>query len=297
MSARIVFNLPGCQAASPALLQALGARGGDLETRHFPDGELYLRVLSQVRDCEALIYGSLDQPDGKLIPLIFLAQTLRALGARRVGLVAPYLAYMRQDRQFQPGEGITSHYFAALLSQHLDWLVTVDPHLHRIHQLGDIYRIPTCVVHAAGAIAAWIRDEVPNPVLVGPDAESAQWVGEVAAHIGAPHTVLQKTRRGDREVEVSMPHLDAHRDRTPVLVDDIISTARTMIQTVRHLRTLGLPAPVCVGVHGLFAGTAYQDLQAAGAARVVTTGSVPHSSNAISLDPLLAGAVEELLPK
>ena len=297
MSARIVFNLPGCQAASPALLQALGARGGDLETRHFPDGELYLRVLSQVRDCEALIYGSLDQPDGKLIPLIFLAPALRALGARRVGLFAPYLAYMRQDRQFQPGEGITSHYFAALLSQHLDWLVTVDPHLHRIHQLGDIYRIPTCVVHAAGAIAAWIRDEVPNPVLVGPDAESAQWVGEVAAHIGAPHTVLQKTRRGDREVEVSMPHLDAHRDRTPVLVDDIISTARTMIQTVRHLRTLGLPAPVCVGVHGLFAGTAYQDLQAAGAARVVTTGSVPHSSNAISLDPLLAGAVEELLPK
>ena len=265
--------------------------------RHrFPDGELQLTLPPRLPR-RVVLLRSLHAPNEKLVEVLLASCGAREAGARHVTLAAPYLAYMRQDRQFQPGEGITSHYFAALLSQHLDWLVTVDPHLHRIHQLGDIYRIPTCVVHAAGAIAAWIRDEVPIPVLVGPDAESAQWVGEVAAHIGAPHTVLQKTRRGDREVEVSMPHLDAHRDRTPVLVDDIISTARTMIQTVRHLRTLGLPAPVCVGVHGLFAGTAYQDLQAAGAARVVTTGSVPHSSNAISLDPLLAGAVEELLPK
>jgi ribose-phosphate pyrophosphokinase len=83
------------------------------------------------------------------LPLLFAADTARDLGARRIGLVAPYLAYMRQDIRFHAGEAVTSRTFAAILSRHLDWLVTVDPHLHRYHELSEIYRIPTQVVHAA----------------------------------------------------------------------------------------------------------------------------------------------------
>lgn len=297
MSAVRIFALPGSGTIPDGLLRALGARAGAAETRRFPDSELYLRILEPVRGCDTIIYGSLDHPDGKFIALVFLARTLRTLGARSVGLLTPYLAYMRQDQQFKPGEGVTSHYMADLLSRELDWLVTVDPHLHRIHELGQIYRIPTRVVHAAQAMAQWIEQNIQTPLLVGPDEESAQWVRDVARRVGAPSTVLQKMRYGDREVEVSMPDVDRYKRHTPVLVDDIISTARTMIETVGHLRQLGLPAPVCIGVHGIFAGTAYQDLLQAGTARIVTTSSIPHSSNAIDLVPDLTAAVQELLPK
>lgn len=68
-----------------------------------------------------------------------------------MGLVAPYLAYMRQDQQFRPGEVVTSRMFAALVSRHVDWLVTVDPHLHRVHALDEIYAVPTRRRGGAGA--------------------------------------------------------------------------------------------------------------------------------------------------
>lgn len=146
-------------------------------------------------------------------------------------------------------------------------------------------------MHAAPLVAAWIRGNVEKPVLIGPDEESAQWVAAVAQDADAPHVVLDKTRRGDREVEVSLPQLERWRAHTPVLVDDIISTARTMIETVGHIRAQKLPGPVCIGVHGIFAGTAYSDLGAAGAARVVTCNTIPHQSNAIDVSGLLAEAI------
>src|SRR6185503_12811188 len=122
-----------------------------------------------------IILCTLADPDAKFLPLIFAAATARELGAARVGLVAPYLAYMRQDRRFNPGEAVTSRYVAKLISGAFDWLVTVDPHLHRYGALGEIYTIPTRAIHAAPLMSDWIRRNVPDPLIVGPDSESEQW--------------------------------------------------------------------------------------------------------------------------
>ncbi len=172
--------------------------------------------------------------------------------------------------------------------------MTVDPHLHRTRALGEIYSIRTAVVHAAAALSAWIRTEVAAPLVVGPDAESRQWVAEVARGADAPYVVLEKTRRGDRDVEVTVPSIEAHRRRTPVLVDDIISTAGTMIAAARHFQRLGMHAPVCIGVHAVFADDAYEELKAARVARVVTCNTIAHASNAIDLNDAIAEGVAEL---
>jgi ribose-phosphate pyrophosphokinase len=233
----------------------------------------------------------LGRPDDKFLPLMFAAAAARELDAAKVGLVSPYLAYMRQDRRFQPGEAVTSTYFARLLSSQIDWLVTVDPHLHRRESLAEIYSIPTQVMHAAPLISDWIRAEVKRPLLIGPDSESEQWVAAVACNAGAPHVVLWKMRRGDRDVEVSVPDVARWRDHTPVLVDDIVSTGRTMIETIGHLKREGMQPPVCIGVHGIFAVEAFSDLMAAGAGRVVTTNTIPHMTNSIDVTALLAHGV------
>ena len=269
---------------------------GVVTLRRFPDGETYVRLDSPVRDHNVAIICTLDRPDDKLLPLFFLAATARDLGATNVGLVAPYLAYMRQDRRFTDGEGVTSGYFASLLSRSFDWLVTVDPHLHRRASLAEIYSIPATVVHAAPRVAEWIRTAVPKPLLVGPDSESQQWVDAVASMAGAPSIVLEKVRRGDRDVSVAVPEVGRWRDHTPVLVDDIISTARTMIETVGHLRRAGMAPPVCVGVHAVFAGGAHEELLAAGAARAVTCNTIPHASNGIDLSGEVAQAIALHVP-
>lgn len=291
----VVFALPGNERLAHRLCEQLDADAGACLVRTFPDGELYVRVDSPVAGRRVILACTLHQPQDKLLPLLFLAATCRDLGATEVGLVAPYLAFMRQDQRFRPGEGVTSTYFAELLSRSLSWLVTVDPHLHRWHALEQIYAIPTRVAHAAPAIAAWVREAVRDPVIVGPDAESEQWACAVAGELGVPCVVLEKVRRGDREVYITAPDLAAHRGRTPVLLDDIVSTGRTMIEAAAQLERAGLAAPVCVCVHAVFADHAYEELVAAGMARVASCDTITHESNLISVDDAVATAVRELL--
>ncbi len=287
----LILSLPGNEALADALAARLGGERGKTIVRRFPDGESYVQIKSSVEGRAVILCCTLDRPDEKILPLLFLAATAKDLGAARVGLVAPYLAYMRQDRRFQPGEGITSAYFARILSDAIDGLITVDPHLHRRASLTEIYSIPTRVIHAAPLISRWIRENIVSPVLIGPDSESEQWVAEIARGAGASYLVLEKIRRGDREVEVSVPEIDRWRGYTPALVDDIISTGRTMIETINHLRRAKLPKPVCIGIHAIFADRAESDLLQAGALRVVTCNTIPHPSNAIDLGDLLAEGV------
>lgn len=291
----IVFSLPGQEALAAHLCNTLGAEPGALNLRQFPDGETYVRIGSAVWGRTAILVCGLDQPNGKSLPLYLAAATLREHGARRVLLVAPYLAYLRQDKIFQEGEGVTSHHYARWLSSFLDGLVTVDPHLHRIRHLDDIYSIPTRVAAAAPAIAQWLLHNQPKSLLIGPDEESEQWVSRIAREAGCPYLVLTKERLGDRKVALRLPEMEQHREHQPVLIDDIIASAGTMIETVGRLRQAGLPAPTCIGVHPIFAGSAYQDLIQAGAARVLSCNSIAHTSNAIDVHGLIAQAVAELL--
>lgn len=290
----ILFGLPGNEQLTKKLAEKLEAEIGETTIRQFPDGETYVRILSEVKNKCVVLVATLHQPDEKLLPLYFLSQTAKSLGAKCTCLVTPYLAYMRQDKVFNAGEGVTSNYFGKLISSFADSLITVDPHLHRRQSLTEIYNIPSELVHAANAISNWIKENIENPVLVGPDSESEQWVSKVAYNAGAPFIVLEKTRRGDRDVKVSIPKVDDYKNHTPVLVDDIISTAHTMIETVNHLKNTGLKPPVCIGVHAVFAGNAYEDLQKAGA-RVITCNTIPHESNQIDLSSLLASTIKKTM--
>lgn len=276
-------------------LQACGAfEAGLCEMRHFPDGESYVRVASDCRGRDTAILCTLAPPDPWLAPLLFLAGTLRELGARSVGLIAPYLPYMRQDHRFRDGEAVSARLFAHTLGAAVDWLITVDPHLHRFADLGEIYAVPHRVVHAAPLLSEWIHRHVPQPLLIGPDAESEQWVAAVARGAGAPFVVFDKVRRGDRDVVVSGPALQRWREHTPVLLDDMISTGHTLLQAAALVHAAGLEAPACVAVHGLFVEDALQRLRDAGIHRLATTNAISHSTNAIDLSAAIAAALVSL---
>jgi len=289
----LLINLQSDPKLEAQLQDELQAEQGELELRRFPDEETYLRVLSECDERDVVILCNLYQPDNKLLRLILLADTLREMGANKIGLVTPYLAYMRQDKRFHDGECVSSRPFAKLISQHLDFMVTVDPHLHRYNSLDEIYSIPSTVVHAAPLIADWIQQHINQPLLIGPDSESEQWVSEVAKLAGAPFQVLSKIRRGDYEVEVTLPEIERWRDHTPVLVDDIISSGRTMLETIAQLDRAGMSKTSCIAVHGIFAGDAYNRLRAV--SNVVTTCCITHPSNQIEISEAVAKAIQKHL--
>ena len=295
MTPLLLFAMPGNDAMTRALAHRLDGEAGRMEVHAFPDGESYLRLLTDPAGRALIFVCTLDRPNGKILPLLLAAAAARELGARSIGLVAPYLAYMRQDQRFKPGEAVTSRTFARLLSDAFDWLVTTDPHLHRYDSLQEIYTIPTRAAQAAPLIALWIRTKVEKPLIVGPDRESAQWVSAVAKDAGAPYTVLEKVRRGDREVEISGGYSGDLAGRTPVLVDDIISSGRTMIEAVQLIVARGAMRPICIAVHGLFADDSNALLTQAGA-QVVTSNTIPHPTNEIDVDEILADAISALRP-
>lgn len=291
----VVIALPGSDAVGRRLASKLGVEVAGATFRRFPDGEDYVRLPAGIDGRDVVFAATMHPPAARALPLLFAADTARDLGARRVGLVAPYLAYMRQDHRFRPGEGVTSAYFARMISSRFDWLVTVDPHLHRWASLDDVYSIPSRVVPAAPDIATWLVASVSQPFIIGPDAESAQWVRALAELAEAPYAVLEKTRRGDRDVSITGLDPARHRDHTPVLVDDIISTAGTMLECLRRLECQEAWPPLCIGTHAVFTNGAFAELGAAGVRGVVTCNTIEHPSNGIDVLGRVADAAAELL--
>ena len=291
----VCFSFPQDAKIGRALAEALGAEHGDLVIHRFPDGESLVRLGG---DCEKknviLVCGGHDA-NANALPLLFAAQAARAMGADNVGLVAPYLAYMRQDAKFHEGETVSAVAYGKFLSGCFDWMATVDPHLHRIKSLDEIFSIPTLCVCSMPAVSDWIAANVADPVIVGPDSESTQWASNVAQRIGVPWTVLRKTRTGDRQVSVSLPDPEILRGRSPVIVDDIASSGRTLVEAANGLQSLTTQPVSCVVVHALLAADAESAIGAAGIARFVSTNTVVHASNAIDVVPLLAGSIRQLV--
>jgi ribose-phosphate pyrophosphokinase len=292
----LVFALSGAEACGRTLTPQIGGEHGDADIRRFPDGETYIRLITPTSGRHVVLVASLVRPDEHVLSLILTANTARELGAASVGLISAYLPYMRQDARFRDGEGITARSFAGLLGQHVDWLVTVDPHLHRLNELSSVYRIPAVAARSGDAIGRWIAANVSAPLVVGPDSESSQWARAVGAAANAPVIIAQKVRTGDTKVSVAMPDVRAFRGCTPVLVDDIISTGHTMVGAIGDLRAQGLAQPpVCVGVHAVFVDGALEALHEAGARSIVTTNTIEHATNAIDVVPMIAGAARVML--
>lgn len=287
----IMFHFPQNEKLAESINKTGDFLPGDLILRQFPDGESYVRIKTDVAQKAVFVIASLDNPNPKMMPLLFICYQLKELGAKTITLVAPYLSYLRQDKIFHQGEALTSKIFGELLSTYIDHLVTIDPHLHRIKKLEEIYSIKTTVLHAFHPISSWIKQNVPSPLLIGPDEESRQWTEEIAKLCHSPYIVLNKERQGDHQVTITFPDLSEFKNFNPVLIDDVISSGTTMLEACRILYHFKMPAPVCLAVHGIFALDSYQKLQNSFTSKIVTCNTIGHPSNQIDISPLLLSQI------
>lgn len=293
---------PGCVLAfddergtALSLARALDVPLAPIECHRFPDGEFKLRLPAALPPGVVLLRG-LHRPNDKLVELMIAAPAARELGAQRLVLVCPYLAYMRQDIAFVPGEAVSQRHIAGLLAGRFDAVVTVDPHLHRIASLQQV--MPGCEavsLSAAALLGAWVAQQVTEPLLLGPDEESAPWVLEAARACSpvADHGCCTKQRHGDRDVQIALPPALDCRDRAVVLIDDVASTGGSLAAAARLALAAGARSVDVAVTHALFVDDAVAELQAAGVGRIWSTDCVPHASNAITVVPLLAAALQQ----
>lgn len=275
---------------------AAGLKPCAVERHRFPDGELRLR-LPEVVSPRAVVWRTLNDPNEKLVELLLVAQTARLLGAQHLTLVAPYLAYMRQDIAFNPGEVVSQRVVGKFLAGLFDAVITVDPHLHRVSTLQEAVPVADAIVlSGAPVLADHVHQQRPDAVLIGPDEESLQWVAQAAARHGWDHAVCFKQRHGDRAVSIELPALPV-KGRSVVLMDDVASSGHTLAQAARKLRAAGAASVDVAVTHALFAEGALALVRESGVDEVWSTDCITHSSNAVSMVPALAQSLVALTGK
>ncbi len=296
MNESLVLCFPEYREPARRMASAAGYPAADVHIHHFPDGESRVQLPVELPPT-VFFCRSLNQPNDKLIELVLAAATARRLGAKRLILVAPYLCYMRQDKAFHPGEAISQRIIGELLAERFDGLITVDPHLHRIRHLQQAVPVEQAVaLTATGPMSAWLAETVEDPLLLGPDEESVQWVAAIAHHNRLDYCVARKERLGDRSVRITLPR-NGFDGRHIVLVDDVASTGRTLETAARELLSRHRPASISVLVtHALFLGHALERLRNAGIGRIGSCDTIPHPTNVIELAPLLAKAIRARVP-
>ena len=259
-----------------------------LDVAHFPDGELNIRYLVPIKSKKIILvqtfHGNINS---QLIEVLFAAHTAKDLGAKKVTLVAPYFPYLRQDNRFRPGDCISQQAVANLIKLHIDEIVIVDPHLHRVDSLKKIFNIESQKITADPLIAEYIKTKVNNPVIIGPDLESYQWASKTAEIIGCEAATMEKTRYSARKVKSKLNKEIDLKNKTAVMVDDIISTGHTLLEAIRNLKKLGANKFVCIGVHAVFAENALQKLKKAGA-KVISTNTIPNKTSKIDVSGEIA---------
>lgn len=287
----LLIGFPEYREQAQRLAGAAGIAYADALIHRFPDGESRLRLPESLPE-QLVLCRTLDHPNSKLVELVLAAATARKLGAKQITLVAPYLCYMRQDKAFLPGEAVSQQIVGTLLSQWIDALITVDSHLHRVHQLKHAVPVNTAInLSATSVMSDFLGEQMDNPLLLGPDQESEQWVAAIARDRKLDYRVAHKERYGDEQVRVSLPDADYH-DRDIVLVDDVASTGHTLEAAARKLARFQ-PASISVLVtHALFVGDAEKRLHRAGIGHIWSTDAIPHPSNALPLEHLLADALD-----
>ncbi|MBW2974890.1 ribose-phosphate diphosphokinase [Candidatus Woesearchaeota archaeon] len=262
----------------------------ELEVTHFPDSEIKLRFRTNLKNKKVVLvqsfYGNVNDC---IIEALFAAETARDLGARKIILVAPYFPYLRQDKRFNPGECISLRTIAKNIDEDFDQVMIIDPHLHREKTLKHIFKISSQRLTANPLIVDYIK-KIRNALIIGPDEESYKWAEKVADRIGCGCAILEKHRKSAYDVRVTLNKKIDLDDKNVIIVDDMISTGGTIIETAKLLRKLGAKRFTAICVHGIFANNALEKLRK-NKVNVVACNTIPNKAARIDVSGLIADSL------
>ncbi|MBN2126780.1 MAG: ribose-phosphate diphosphokinase [Candidatus Diapherotrites archaeon] len=287
----IIFGLSNSNNFEKNFAKEMKSDLGKFNSEQFPDGELHLKFDSKIKGKKVFLVQSLAlNPNTALIELFFAARAAKDSGAKKVFGIIPYLAYMRQDKEFHAGEIVSAHHLASILNNSLDGIIAVDPHLHRIRKMNEVFFKGFYDISSVPAIAEFIAKKfnAENTVIVGPDWESFQWARHVANKINFKAIIFRKERFSARRVKVHYSKEIELKGKNVIIIDDMISTGHTMIEAVKELKKNNPKAIYAVCVHALLVENAEKKLKNAGIKEIYSCNTVPGKTNKIHLEKMVA---------
>lgn len=295
-----VFSGSSNPELSNEIARYLGIDLGEIEIKRFSDGEISLKVSENVRGADVFIIQSTGYPaNDHIIELALILDALRRASARRVTAVIPYYGYGRQDRKVEPRVPISAKVMAKILeAMSIHRMLTVDLHSDQIQGFFDI---PVDHLFSAPVLVKHYREAAySNLVIVSPDSGGAERARFFAKQLDAGLAIIDKRRERANEADV-MHIIGEVKDKTCLLIDDMIDTAGTICKAAEALKNKGATRIFAGATHGVLSGPAIERFEAAPIDELVITNSlaIPQKKRlpnmkVLSIAPLIGEAIQRI---
>jgi ribose-phosphate pyrophosphokinase len=264
--------------ASPELAEKIaaymGVQLGEIDIKRFPDGEVFVKVIDNIRGKDVfVVQPTCNPPNENIMELLVMIDAMKRASAERITAVIPYYGYARQDRKDQPRVPITAKLVANLLAAAgVDRLLTIDLHAQQIQGFLDI---PVDHLYGFPVIGKYLSDKnFKNPVVVAPDTGGVKAAYAYAQHLESGLAVVAKQRLGPSEVEAFtlVGNVDGC---TAIMVDDMTTTAGTLCSAANLLREHGAAEIYAAVSHATITEKGVERLQNSAIKELVVTDTVP----------------------
>ncbi|RAV09053.1 ribose-phosphate diphosphokinase [Paenibacillus contaminans] len=282
------------------ICKEIGVPLGKIKLSRFKSGEHYCLFEETIRNCDVFLVQTFSNPINEhLVELLVMMDAAKRASARTINLVIPYYGYSRQERKAAPREPISAKMFADVLTAvGAHRVITLDLHAPAIQ---GFFNIPVDHLTALDMISDHIkRQNIPNPVVVAPDAGGVTRAENLANILQAPIAIMFKKRYAHNEATVTHVVGDVE-GRTPIIFEDLIDTGTTIVNVVESLKERGANDVYICATHPVFSGPALQRLDHPNIKEAIITDSLPipedHSERftVLSVAPLLSNAIRIIM--
>ena len=258
----------------------LGVDLGRVTLKTFSNGEVYCRYEESIRGADVFIVqptcGNPEtgvSPNDALMELLIMIDAAIGASAHRVIAVTPWYGYSRQDKKSAPREPITARLVAHMLeAAGADRVLTMDLHAG---QTQGFFSKPVDHMTAMFILTQYFRDQqLEDLVVVSPDAGRVKLAKKFAEKVGAELAILNKERPAQQVAEIAYVIGDV-KDRTAVIVDDIIDTAGTLRAAGETVKDEGARRIFACATHAVLSGRAFENLAASPFEQIVVTDTIP----------------------
>lgn len=280
----IIIPGPNSQNIAKEVAKLTNSELARVEAKQFPDGETYVRIHSDVKGKDAVIIATQNMQNDSIVQAILMSEALREEGVKSITLVAPYLAYARQDKKFNYGEPISIKALAKVYSMLFDKIITINPHETHIKEFFDI---PFVYGDAIPKLAEHAGVKLEKPLVLSPDKGAVELAKRAAEVLNCECDYLEKTRLSPTEIKIAPKNLDV-KGKDVLIVDDIISTGGTMATAISMLIEQGARSVIAACVHPVLIGDAINKLHIGGASEIVGTNTYPSEVSKVCVSTIIA---------
>jgi ribose-phosphate pyrophosphokinase len=262
------------------IAKKLGVDLGGVTLKTFSNGEVYCRYEESIRGADVfIVQPTCGNPvtgitaNDALMELLVMVDAAVGASAHRVIAVTPWYGYSRQDKKSNPREPITARLVARMLeAAGMDRVLTMDLHSGQIQ---GFFQKPVDHMTALFMLTQYFRDQgLEDIVVVSPDAGRVKLNKRFAAQIGAELAILNKERPAQQVAEIGYVIGDV-RDKTAVIVDDMIDTAGTLKAAAQTVLDEGAARVYAAATHAVFSGDAFENLASSRFEEIVVTDTIP----------------------